>query len=213
MHGGWLARIPMGLLLIGGALLLAADHEPGAAPTSAPFESAAAQRLRSGLLGSKHDFTKGGTEGRYMCLPCHTPHVVRPPVPRLDRRVTAAQPLRSFKDGQIELNGWSLLCLGCHDGTTAPDVYTSSHAVSVADQLGASYLGTKGLRSHPVGIRYPAPGDKFNPRNVVEAAGLPLPDGRLQCVTCHDAHNTRGYAGMLRISNRRSHLCLTCHRR
>ncbi len=230
MKGGW--RITATRLLAGGALLVATSaslllaqdkpetRQAGASPTASrsaptptPFESPAARRLRSGLIGSKHDFTEGGKEGRNMCLPCHTPHVAEPPVPLLDRRPSVVPPLEPYRRGRIELNGWSLLCLGCHDGTTAPDVYTTAHATTVADQLGNSRLGTAGLRSHPVGIVYPAGDKHFNPRSVVEGAGLPLPGGRIQCGTCHDAHNTYNYAGMLKVSNERSRLCLTCHRR
>ena len=112
----------------------------------------------------------------------------------------------------MELDGWSLLCLGCHDGVTAPDVYSSGHAVRIAGNLGDARLGTRGLRSHPVGIEYPSGRADYQPRAAVEAKGLLLPDGRIQCGTCHDAHNTHGHAGMLKISNRRSQMCLTCHR-
>jgi predicted CXXCH cytochrome family protein len=41
---------------------------------------------------------------------------------------------------------------------------------------------------------------------------IKLPDGRIQCTTCHDPHNTQRHAGMLVISNDRSRLCLACHR-
>lgn len=175
--------------------------------------SAAREQLVSGLVGSKHDFSQEGKSGRDLCLPCHTPHLVGAPPPRLDRRVATTQPLRPFQSIDVELTGWSLLCLGCHDGVTAPDVYSSPHAVTVAGQLGNSRLGTRGLRSHPVGVRYPRPGEDYNPAAAVEAAGLLLPDGRIQCTTCHNAHNTQRHPGMTRISNEGSRLCLTCHRR
>jgi predicted CXXCH cytochrome family protein len=38
-----------------------------------------------------------------------------------------------------------------------------------------------------------------------------LPDGRVECVSCHDPHNQSGTQAMLAVSNRRSALCLTCH--
>ena len=190
---------------------------PAAAATSQPSmarpaDLAARERLVSGLIGSKHDFTRNGKSGRDLCLPCHTPHLVDAPLPRLDRRPTNTQPLRPYQGLDTELTGWSLLCLGCHDGVTAADVYSSAHAVTITDQLANSRLGTVGLRSHPVGITYPLAAEGYNPRAAVEAGGLLLPDGRIQCTTCHDAHNTHRYRGMLRISNERSRMCLTCHR-
>ncbi len=168
--------------------------------------------LISGLIGSKHDFTQAGEVGRDLCLPCHTPHLVSPPAPRLDRRPTTTQPLRPYESPDVVLTGWSLLCLGCHDGVAAQDVYSSAHAVTVADQLANSRLGTRGLRSHPVGVRYPPDAPGYHSRAAVESTGLLLPDGRIQCTTCHDAHNTLAHTGLLRVSNERSRLCLTCHR-
>lgn len=188
----------------------AATSQPSGAGT---MDKAAREQLISGLIGSKHDFTQGGKSGRDLCLPCHTPHLVAAPVPRLDRRPTTTQPLRPYQGINMELTGWSLLCLGCHDGVTATDVYSSAHAVTVSDQLANSRLGTTGLRSHPVGIKYPLAAEGYHTRAAVEAGGLVLPDGRIQCTTCHDAHNTHRHPGMLRISNQRSRMCLTCHRR
>jgi predicted CXXCH cytochrome family protein len=63
-----------------------------------------------------------------------------------------------------------------------------------------------------VGIRYPQGSvEDYHPASAVRADGLPLPEGRIQCVTCHDPHNAGGHAGMLQISNERSRLCLSCH--
>jgi predicted CXXCH cytochrome family protein len=193
-----------------GATTAAATSQPSVLGAA---DLAAREHLISGLIGSKHDFTRIGADVRELCLPCHTPHLVAAPVPRLDRRPTTTQPLRPHQGPDVKLTGWSLLCLGCHDGVTAPDVYSSAHAVTVTDQLASSRLGTTGLRSHPVGITYPLAAEEYHPRAAVNAAGLLLPEGRIQCTTCHDAHNTHRYASMLRISNERSRVCLTCHRR
>ena len=169
-------------------------------------------QLANGLIGSKHDFRSLNESVRDLCFSCHTPHLVSAPSPLLDRRTTTTPPLRPYRGVNMELTGWSLLCLGCHDGITAQSVYSTAHATQLAGQLGNSRLGSKWLRSHPVGTLYPLAAEEYEPRAAVETAGLPLPDGRVQCTTCHDAHNTRGYQGMLRISNERSRLCLTCHR-
>jgi len=221
-----------GLLLASGTVLLLAlrsvhGHQPptesvSATSTTRPAtvdELAPSQAslpptatLVSGLVGSKHDFRRLNAEVRDLCLPCHVPHLTVAPVPRLDRRPTTTQPLRPYARPDVELSGWSLLCLGCHDGVTASDVYTSSHAATVSGPLRRSTLGTRGLRSHPVGVQYPSARPDYHPAAAVTAGGLPLPDGRIQCTTCHDPHNTRGYDGFLRISNQRSALCLACHR-
>jgi len=197
---------------------------PTTQPTSPEFQAAvreaaeaaqlaAREQLMSGLIGSKHDFRSADAEGRDLCLACHTPHLVGAPTPLLDRRPATTPPLRPYQTIEIELNNWSLLCLGCHDGVTAPDVYSSAHAVQVTDQLAGTRLDMRSVRSHPVGIRYPVASPDYNPVLAVEGAGLRLPEGRIQCTTCHDAHNTYGHKGMLRIADTRSQLCLTCHRR
>ena len=38
--------------------------------------------------------------------------------------------------------------------------------------------------------------------------GLPLPDGKVACTTCHDPHSNR-YGKLLRVKGRE--LCLRCH--
>ena len=78
--------------------------------------------------------------------------------------------------------------------------------------VGDGRLGTRGLRSHPVGVAYPNNDPRYHPLAAVENAGLLMPDGRIQCGTCHDAHNTDRHPAMLKISNERSRMCLTCHR-
>jgi predicted CXXCH cytochrome family protein len=195
---------------------VAAQTAPAAAaqpPTSQPTEceSAARSRLVSGLIGSAHDFTCLPGGGRDLCLPCHTPHQAFSQPPLLDRRAAAELPLRPYVTPQVRLSGWSLLCLGCHDGITARDVYSSPHATTVGAQIVAARFAP-GLRSHPIGIEIPVGAETYNSAEWVEAAGLPLSEGRIQCTTCHDAHNTERIPHMLRISNQGSRLCLTCHR-
>jgi len=170
-------------------------------------------KLSSGLAGGPHDFTQNTSGGSDLCLPCHTPHLGGAPAPLPNEQDDMAPPLRPYRTADLELTGWSLLCLGCHDGEVASDVYSSVHAVGPTDQLASSRLEATDSRSHPVGIVYPVASEDLQPRSAVEAAGLVLPGGRIQCTTCHDAHNTRGYSGMLQISNERSRMCLTCHLR
>ncbi len=67
-------------------------------------------------------------------------------------------------------------------------------------------------RDHPIGVSYPAGRRGFRPMAFVQAEGkIRLPQGRIECVSCHDPHNASGAAKMLVMSNRRSALCLSCH--
>jgi predicted CXXCH cytochrome family protein len=103
--------------------------------------------------------------------------------------------------------------LSCHDGVTAPDVYSSSHSTTWIGQLGSSQLGSGPLSSHPIGNQYPLANSKYHGIAGVQADGrVKLPGGRVQCTSCHDPHNTERHPSMLVKSNNRSALCLSCHR-
>ncbi len=110
---------------------------------------------------------------------------------------------------------YTLLCLGCHDGTTA--VASNSFIRTAADgslgafpdltqtntsDNGAANLGTTLADDHPVDFTYPTlrAGSDTDVNIVVtggkvdgEADGIqvlyPLFGGTMQCATCHDVHN------------------------
>ncbi len=177
-------------------------------------EAGNTDRWSGGLLGSKHDFSQNGAFARDLCLPCHTPHITNAEAPLLVRKPAASQPTRSYRTPAGELSEASLVCLSCHDGTVAADVFAGSHAATWSDaSAGGVIAGRPRLTSHPVGITYPAGRNDYrSAEEVTGNGGLKLPDGKIQCTTCHDPHNTQRHAGMLVISNERSRMCLTCHR-
>lgn len=170
-----------------------------AAPVNA--DPAARPSYVSGLLGSAHDFSRGDAHPRDLCLPCHAAHLP-------DR----GPAWNAYTADGMELDRGSLLCMSCHDGVVASDVFTSSHATRLASQVGASQLGFGGLQGHPVGIDFPTGRATYHPPAAVRQQGVPLPDGRVQCSSCHDPHNVQRLPGMLVTSNERSRLCLSCHR-
>jgi predicted CXXCH cytochrome family protein len=132
----------------------------------------------------------------------------------LVKRPAAIQSTRAYDTPAGELDEASLVCLSCHDGTVARDVYAGTHAMNWSDLTSAGIApGRTRLTNHPVGIRYPVGEQQYHSAEAVTAdSRIRLPDGRIQCTTCHDPHNTRRHAGMLVISNDRSRLCLACHR-
>jgi predicted CXXCH cytochrome family protein len=105
----------------------------------------------------------------------------------------------------------SLICLSCHDGTVATSTIGSSHAMLAGVREGFSMPGGFGLRDHPIGVSYPANPREYRPQSFVSKSKIRLPEGRIECVSCHDPHNVAGIKHMLWTSNRRSALCLTCH--
>ncbi len=135
-------------------------------------------------------------------------------------------------------DGTAKLCLGCHDGTVAMDVFDkyagdslntmrNLHGLTVIPWFSdGSNLDLRG--THPISIAFPAgeTGDGKNFNNPAtatwahgEAIAATLDNGKVQCSTCHDVHDQESVAGthLLRAANSPaeggvpSGLCLTCH--
>lgn len=105
----------------------------------------------------------------------------------------------------------SLVCLGCHDGTVATSTIGSSHAMLAGVRAGFEVPDDFVWRDHPIGIEYPRGDPDYRPRSHVLGESVPLPDGHVECVSCHEPHNRTQLPKMLTKSNSRSALCLTCH--
>lgn len=108
----------------------------------------------------------------------------------------------------------SMVCLSCHDGTVATSTIDSAHAILAGLREGFALGPDYALHDHPIGIEYPRADREYRPKSFVLATGVVrLPGGRVECDSCHDPHNKYGIDGMLVMSNRRSALCLTCHKK
>jgi predicted CXXCH cytochrome family protein len=107
----------------------------------------------------------------------------------------------------------TLTCLLCHDGTMASDMFGGLGGGGPTRRgHPAANRSAHGGSNHPVGVEYPLFDPEYRPVGLIEAEGLvPLPGGRVECVSCHDPHNELGRPYMLTKSNERSALCLTCH--
>lgn len=200
---------PIALTVLLASGLLAAAVRSQSHPAGDPADSRSAP-YTAGLIGSKHDFTDRGRLPRDLCLPCHTPHLSPIPAQPTSRPAPAPPVLL----GDVALSESSLICLSCHDGVAAPGVLVGAHALtwSETDTAGPG-PGRASLVSHPVGVRYPSGNPKYHSRSAVESSGrIHLPGGRIQCVSCHDPHNSERHRAMLVESNERSRLCLACHR-
>jgi predicted CXXCH cytochrome family protein len=169
-----------------------------------------------GIVGSKHDFSQQDWSQQQICLPCHTPHSTKAPDagPLWDTSPDARESYTLY-DGSRGLPGpGSLICLSCHDGSVAADTYGGTTG-DIAMSTGSIVGRNRDLRQdHPVGVGYPDHDPGYHPRAQVEAAGrVPLPQGRVECLSCHDVHNQFGVEKLLVMSNKRSALCLACHRK
>lgn len=193
-------------------------------PSSQPAEDRAEWRARfaHGVVGSAHDWSTRGLGEDGACKGCHVPHVAAfKPTTRPAGESPASQPAFEmyrvegqravFVPGRYTPGPTSLICLGCHDGTVATSTVGSSHAMLAGVRGGFTVPNGWAWRDHPIGIEYPAAPREYHPQGFVVARGIRLPEGRIECVSCHDPHNQSGEKDMLVISNRRSALCLTCH--
>lgn len=130
--------------------------------------------------------------------------------------------------------GVSMLCLSCHDGTVGTNAYgTSSTGIG---SIGANNkmiatrakIGGNGDLSnhHPIGFPYDAAAandvEILPITTAITGAATNGPAtiadllwgsaATVECVSCHDVHNTKNTGErFLWVSDRSSGLCLTCH--
>ena len=116
-----------------------------------------------------------------------------------------------FVPGRYTPGPTSLICLGCHDGTVAMSTINSSHSLLAGVREGFAVHEGFVWRDHPIGVPYATNWREYHPAAFVAKQKLRLPEGRIECISCHDPHNVAGIKRMLWMSNRRSALCLTCH--
>ena len=128
--------------------------------------------------------------------------------------------------------GVSRLCLSCHDGTVAVNEYgrapqrkysISSGGAKINAQfmIGGNPYGL--LNHHPIGFNYAAVAavdDEIAPVTTqvsgtgqgMTTIGSLLYAGKMECVTCHDVHNSKNTGEtFLWKSDAQSGFCLTCH--
>lgn len=174
------------------------------------------------IRASRHDFSAGSDSPlQEICLPCHLPEDETPPRlgPLWDPRPQARQRFELYRASDGSPGSVSLVCLSCHDGSTAPDVYGGMRvdviAIGGGDNPAAAALRKEALRrDHPVGVSFPSDLVRFRPRSQVEAEGfVTLPSGRVECLSCHDVHSLYGGQRLLVRPLEDGLLCLTCHRK
>ena len=204
------------------------------------------------ITGSAHDFTSAGWSNGRICIACHAAHnndttVVGAPLwnhanstitsytlyssPTFDGATTIGQPAASSK-----------LCLSCHDGSVAVDSFgTMTGTTFVTTEIGKNG-NLQG--DHPIGFTYdsamhtndssladPATEDVTigtAPQSKTGKIGtLLLYDGKMECASCHDAHNTftaqappgqvddngNPKNNLIKISEVGSAICLACHKK
>jgi len=189
------------------------------------------------IVGSPHDLSmmspnsiKAVSEDR-VCIFCHVPHNAQPQAPawnRFDPQTYYRVYQSSTTDARIgQPSGPSKMCLSCHDGLMALGMVGSGanlpgdpppdHPIVMTRYFmppGPSNLTNDLSDDHPIGFRYDRALYRRDPEiRPPDAISREIPlgkHGEVHCTACHDPHNNR-LGNFLRITDRRSALCLTCH--
>ena len=164
--------------------------------------------------------------GSGTCIFCHTTHAKGGPMGPKWKSKDQGKIYILYNSSTIDAvpgqpDGSSILCLSCHDGTTAlGNISNTSPHLSFgkggSPNLNGSYnLSTDLSDDHPISFIYSSSiaaidGQLKDPATIMQPVSLE--NGKVQCTTCHDPHNQM-YEYFLVVPNRFSDLCLKCHDR
>ena len=206
--------------------------------------AAAASGGAQGIRSTKHNLSASSTNTvrataeSELCVFCHTPHGSSTEGPLWNRNssTTAYTPYSSpsLQSSAGQPNGYSKLCLSCHDGTIAIGEVRNTPNASPAGAIamtgtsagrmpaGRTLIGTSLSNDHPVSVTYDGalvtgdgelndPATLTGPIKLYEGATAGVRNN-VQCTSCHDPH-TDLQPKFLRLSprGRANNLCISCH--
>lgn len=210
----------------------------------------------AGISTTKHNLSVSGpgpvkaVSETQICIFCHTPHNAYPSSPLWNHDPSSAVSYTSYWSPSLKaypsqaeappIDGFSKLCLGCHDGTVAlgavrtkrgrggeirmvtiPGVVESGRLRPKA----RGHIGTDLSGGHPISFRFD---ESLKTRRQADPDLMPLrwpitdPDVKLhttqggygvQCTSCHDPHLDR-YPGSAPPFWRKptyDEVCMVCH--
>ncbi len=181
-----------------------------------------------------------------ICIFCHTPHNSSPEGPLWNHEVSAVTNYQHYWSPTLQaydidnappIDGFSKLCLSCHDGTVALGAIISckrdeilmmmSPSVDAAGRLtpdAEGYIGTDLSGGHPVSFvfdsdlkikRDSAGYSSLNwPINDRDVKLYPTQGGYgVQCTSCHDPHNNKAAGGWPPFWRKTEYdeVCEVCH--
>ena len=209
--------------------------------------------ISAGVSTTKHNLSVSGpgqaqaVSETEICIFCHTPHNALPNTPLWNHAVSAMQnyinyysdTLKAYPPGGAPpIDGFSKLCLSCHDGTIALGALVGSprgniEMINIAGVVesgrlrpgAAGYLGTDLSGGHPLSFVFDA--TLVSTRNAepdIMHLNWPIadPDVKLyptkggfgiQCTSCHDPHGGKGGPGAQPFWRKSTYddVCLVCH--
>lgn len=160
----------------------------------------------------KNKFLRRNSTGKAFCLECHRNNFLS----NRSMGHSVAQNTAHYTPGDpaeesASIDESSASCLTCHDGSLAPD----EGSAMVERTAGIwRHGGVSNRSSHPLGVSY-RKAHLRKPHAYRQMESLPttvrLPEGNVECVSCHNLYSKHEY--LLAVTNERSRLCLTCHRK
>lgn len=202
--------------------------------------------LSAGVFNTKHNLSVSGpgpvtaVSETQICIFCHTPHNAQPVAPLWNHELTAVENYTNYWSPTLKsyasqadappIDGFTKLCLSCHDGTVALGAVGSRDKPieTYADFMPMGlhgYLGTDLSGGHPVSIVFDI--ELVNRRNQdshIMHLNWPIDDDDvrlyptqgsygIQCTSCHDPHGGKGGpdAPPFWRKFRGDDVCLVCH--
>lgn len=184
------------------------------------------------LENSKHNLSTRGrgniraSSETQTCIFCHTSHTRGGPKGSLWNRNDQGKTYILYNSSTIDAvpgqpDGSSILCLSCHDGTTAlgnvrgRTVQIGFGGGRMHMPRGSTNLSTDLSDDHPISFLYNSSlaaidGQLKDPGIILPPVSLEK--GKVQCTSCHDPHNEM-LEYFLVVPNRFSDLCFRCHDR
>jgi predicted CXXCH cytochrome family protein len=200
----------------------------------------------AGVGNTKHNLSVSGpgpsqaTSETGICIFCHTPHNASPGAPLWNHVVSPftdyinywSPTLKSYASAEDAppIDGFSKLCLSCHDGTVALGalINRGETVETVPDFLTfgmSGYIGTDLSGGHPISIIFDqALANARNADPELLQLNWPITDkdvklyatqgGKgVQCTSCHDPHGGKGESGAPPFWHKKTYdeVCLVCH--
>lgn len=153
--------------------------------------------------GNSPGLLRGIKRGKEFCLSCHETTFFSRMKDAGTSVVTSGH--LQLRRSTVDIDSHSLHCLGCHTSGS----YAGGGTVSVGKN--GVLRHASGAAAHPIGRIYrdvSRNGD-YRPENELAQRNIMLSDGKISCVSCHEAYKKEH--GKLVLTMDRSALCLACH--